>query len=251
MEKTIITPLPKKNNSSSPYDFRPISILCPTSKILERIVFSHISKFLETNHSIPNCQHGFRKNKSVVTQLIETNDDLSKAHKQKFSTDIIYFDLAKAFDKIPHARLISKLSSLGISGNILNWLKYYLSNRSYSVKVNTSYSKEYSIPNGVPQGTVGGPTLFIAYIADIIDFCNTEGVTIKLFADDLKIYFSSNSPINFNLPLQNFIYKFINYCNLNGLQIAATKCHVLHLGNKNPKLQYLLSNFVIPSFDSK
>jgi len=251
-KKSIITPIPKTKNTSNPYDYRPISQLCTTSKILEKIIFFQISKFFEDNKIIPECQHGFRKQKSIVTQLIEVHDDLSKAHENKNITDLILFDLSKAFDSIPHSRLIKKLNNFGIRGPLLEWIRDYLSNRKYSVKVGSKLSNEKSIPSGIPQGSIGGPILFIIYISDLIEFCKTENVVIKLFADDLKIYHTSNSTTEFNLPLQNFITKFTKYCSMNGLKIASEKCNVLHLGGRrNPKLPYFLFNSPIPTTEDQ
>ena len=246
----IISPIPKVLNSPNPIDYRPISLLCPTSKIFEKIIFSKISMFLEDNNIIPKSQHGFQMKKSVVTQLIETYEDLTFAHENKCITDIIYFDLSKAFDSVPHNRLIAKLSSIGIKGALLDLIKDYLTNRTFTVRVGNTFSSEKPAPSGVPQGSVGGPILFIAYISDIVSFCETEGVTIKLFADDIKAYHISNSVVNFNAPLQNFILKFTKYCDLNGLSIACNKCRVLHIGNKNPKNQYSIQKFLIPCVEN-
>ena len=161
------------------------------------------------------------------------------------SIDVIYFDLSKAFDSVPHNRLIEKLSSYGIRGPLLELIKNYLSNRTYTVKVENSFSTVKQIPSGVPQGSVGGPILFVAYIADIIEHCKTDNVVIKLFADDLKAYHMSPFHDKLNVPLQSFIKKFVNYCQINGLTIAPKKCNVLHIGNRNQKLPYYLSNLPI------
>ena len=240
-KKAIVIPLPKQKNSISPLDYRPIAILCPTFKVFERIIFTEITRFLEINHILPEYQHGFRSKKSVVTQLIETFNDLTDAYENKFITDIIFFDLAKAFDKIPNSLLVKKLALIGIQGPLLNLIQNYLNNRSFFVRVENTLSMEKHIPSGVPQGSVGGPILFTAYISDILTFCQIENVKIKLFADDLKAYYSSKSAINFNIPLQKFIQKFTEYCKINGFTIAPSKCNVLHLGgSKNPNYEYEL-----------
>ena len=172
------------------------------------------------------------------------------AHENKLSTDIIYFDLSKAFDSVPHKRLIEKLSQFGIRGALLDLIKHYLSNRTYTVRVGERYSAKKEAISGVPQGSVGGPILFVIYIADIIDFCRTDNVIIKLFADDLKAYHMSKIVNEFNIPLQNFIKKLSNYCELNGLFISPKKCNVLHVGNKNPKISYYLSNSPIHTIEN-
>lgn len=239
-KKAIIVPIPKVRNSSKPTDYRPISLLCPSSKVFEKILFGEITKFFEHNNLIPKLQHGFQSKKSVVTSLIETVEDLSIAHENNYSTDIVYFDLAKAFDSVPINRLIAKLNSFGICGSLLKLIEYYLSNRSYTVKVGQRFSCEKSIPSGVPQGSIGGPILFIAYISDLPKLCNVDGVTVKLFADDLKAYCSAKNPDSIVSPLQEFIQKFTSYCEINGLSINPKKCEVLHLGNKNKIHTYSL-----------
>lgn len=244
-KRSVIVPIPKVPNSSNPMDYRPISLLCPTSKVFEKILFTELTKFFTRNDLIPKCQHGFQSKKSVTTSLIETFEDLSIAHEKAHSTDIIYFDLSKAFDSVPINRLITKLNSYGISGAILKLISNYLSNRSYSVKVGQIFSNQKQIPSGVPQGSVCGPLLFISYIADLPKVCNVEGVTIKLFADDLKIYRSSKNPDSISTPLQEFIDKFSAYCSTNGLSVNSKKCEVLHLGNKNKNHTYsLLGNHI-------
>ena len=119
-------------------------------------------------------------------------------------------------------------------------IRNYLSNRTLSVRIGKNFSTKKNVPSGVPQGSVGGPILFNAYIADIVKFCKTDGVTIKLYADDLKAYHIRSTPDNLNSPLQSFIDKLINYCSLNGLAISEEKCRVMYLGNKNPNSPYYI-----------
>nr|CAD2193606.1 unnamed protein product [Meloidogyne enterolobii]CAD2204952.1 unnamed protein product [Meloidogyne enterolobii] len=114
-------------------------------------------------------------------------DDFTYALENKNSIDTIYFDLAKAFDTVPHSLLLSKLYKMGIQGNILSWINDYLSNRTFTVRVSNHYSEEKHCTSGVPQGSILGPLLFITFISDLPTYCATPGITLKLFADDLKI----------------------------------------------------------------
>lgn len=243
-KKAIINPIPKKSNPKYPIDFRPISLLCSSSKILEKIIANELQSFIEANNILPNCQHGFRKSHSVSTQLLEVMDDFTYSLENKCLIDVIYFDLAKAFDTVPHSLLISKLNNIGIQGNILSWINDYLSYRTFTVRVSNHFSKEKYCTSGVPQGSILGPLLFIIFISDLPEFCATPGITLKLFADDLKAYNIFKNSTDF--PLQIFIDKFSEYCQLNGLKIAIEKCSVLHLGNLNPLNNYFINNIAIP-----
>nr|CAD2163913.1 unnamed protein product [Meloidogyne enterolobii] len=245
-KKAIINPIPKKTNPQYPIDFRPISLLCSSSKILEKIIANELQSFIESNKILPACQHGFRKAHSVSTQLLEVMDDFTYALENKNSIDTIYFDLAKAFDTVPHSLLVSKLYKMGIQGNILSWINDYLSNRTFTVRV----SEEKHCTSGVPQGSILGPLLFITFISDLPTYCATPGITLKLFADDLKAYNVFKNRVT-EPPLQIFINKFSEYCHLNGLKIAIEKCSVLYLGNSNPSTKYFINDIVIPHISSE
>ena len=239
-KKSIIAPIPKVVNSPNAIEHRPISLLCPISKIFEKIIFTKLTEFLEQKQIIPSYQHGFQRKKSVI---------LSLGHENNHTTDILYFDLSKAFDSVPISRLIAKLSSFGVQGPLLQLISCYLSNRSYTVRVGQFYSQEKSVPSGVPQGSVGGPILFVAYISDLTKLCKVEGVKIKLFADDLKPYSTNKTPDDIHKPLQEFIVKFTDYCNTNGLSINPKKCNVLYIGNKNKQLSYTLLDSTIKTVE--
>nr|CAD2176218.1 unnamed protein product [Meloidogyne enterolobii] len=177
-------------------------------------------------------------------------DDFTYALENKNSIDTIYFDLAKAFDTVPHSLLVSKLYKVGIQGNILSWINDYLSNRTFTVRVSNHYSEEKHCTSGVPQGSILGPLLFITFISDLPTYCATPGITLKLFADDLKAYNVFKNRVN-QSPLQIFVNKFSEYCHLNGLKIAIEKCSVLYLGNSNPSTKYFINDIVIPHISSE
>jgi hypothetical protein len=250
-KESIIVPIPKKSNNNEINNFRPISLLCPTSKIFEQIIHRKIVTHLESNNILPLCQHGFRANHSVTNQLLSVVDDLSLAIENKKCADIIYFDLQKAFDTVPHSRLLKKISNMGIQGPLLVWLTDYLSDRKFCVKVNNTFSSQKDVTSGVPHGSILGQFLFIAYISDLPDFCETDGVTLKLCADDLKAYHISSLNPEFHGPLQNFIQKLEIYCSLNSLKISVGKCSSLHIGTKNPIHSYSLESSLIPNMYSQ
>ena len=140
--------------------------------------------------------------------------------------DSIYLDFAKAFDKVPHRRLIGKLDSYGIKGRILEWIKSFLRNRIQIVKVNGALSDEAKVLSGIPQGSVLGPILFIIYINDILDNISSNGL---IFADDTKIFSKINCRED-ALALQSDITLLEDWSKTWLLTFNPDKCHVLTLG---------------------
>ncbi len=110
--------------------------------------------------------------------------------------DVIYLDFCKAFDKVPHQRLLLKLKSYGITGNLYNWIQDFLIGRTQRVVLNGKMSEWRNVNSGIPQGSVLGPILFLVYINDFPD-CTT--CLIKLFAADSKLYSKVNTPHKPNL----------------------------------------------------
>ena len=159
---------------------------------MEHIIVSNIIwKHLHKHDIILHFQHGFQSGLSCESQLIETVHDWMTALDNTTQIDAILLDFAKAFDKVPHKRLLSKLTSYGITGNTHNWITSFLSNRKQRVSVNGALSDITDVTSGVPQGSVLGPILF---------YINVQS-SIRLFADDIIIYRkinSSNSPNRLN-----------------------------------------------------
>ena len=140
---------------------------------------------MNNNKLFSEEQYGSIKGKSCVTQLLEFMEDVTKAIDQGDEVDIIYLDFSKAFDKVPNRRLLMKLKSYGIRGKVLCWIKDFLNNRKQRFIVNGSFSEWRDITSGIPQGSVLGPILFLISINDLPDVIKCS---IKLFADDEKLY---------------------------------------------------------------
>jgi hypothetical protein len=180
-----IAPIYKKGNKTDPANYRPISLTSHVTKIFERVIRNRLVAFLEDNNLISSTQHGFRKGRSCLTQLLQHYDRILKNLNEGFETDVIYLDFAKAFDKVDHNILLQKLQRYGIRGELFAWIKAFLSNRTQTVVVNGQHSLPRPVISGVPQGSVLGPILFILYINDLHKVvCNCNAGS---FADDTKI----------------------------------------------------------------
>ncbi|KAK3870886.1 hypothetical protein Pcinc_023912 [Petrolisthes cinctipes] len=132
-------------------------------------------------------QHGFRPKRSCETQLlVTTHDILQSLNDTKIrQVDAIVLDFAKAFDKVPHQRLLHKLEFYGIQGQLLHWIRTFLTTRKQRVVLDGSQSPSVPVTSGVPQGTVLGPLLFLSYINDPPLSLSS---TTRLFADDSLVY---------------------------------------------------------------
>ena len=183
--EAIITAIHKKGVRNIVDNYRPISLTSVISKVIESFVRDHIVQHMMENHLFAEEQHGFVPMRNCVTQLLESMEAWSQIIEEGGCIDIIYTDFSKAFDSVPHTRLLKKIESYGIKGDILKWIGSFLSNRKQRVKVEASMSQWIPVTSGIPQGSVLGSTLFVLFINDMPSEIKN---TWKLFADDAKIF---------------------------------------------------------------
>jgi len=149
-----------------------------------------IVEHLEKHELIRESQHGFVKKKSCLSNLLVFIEEVTSYLDSGYPVDVIYLDFQKAFDKVPHHRLLMKLQAHGIGGNVLQWIGNWLSGRKQRVLMGGQVSDWCNILSGVPQGSVLGPLLFVIYINDIDEVVNSK---LLKFADDTKIFNKVNS----------------------------------------------------------
>ena len=173
-------------------NYRPISVLCISSKIFERAIHSQLCGLLEKNKLLSPYQCGFRKRYSTELATISLSDSILRSMDQGMLTGSVFIDLKKAFDTVDHDLIIEKLSRYGVRNSELLWSRNYLHDRSQVVQYENSLSPPSRISTGVPQGSVLGPLLFVLFINDLPD-CIIK-CSILMYADDTVLFFSARCP---------------------------------------------------------
>jgi ribonucleases P/MRP protein subunit RPP40 len=232
-----VCPIFKKGSRSQAGNYRPVSLTSQISKLLEAVIRDALVNHLEKNKLVSESQHGFRRGRSCLSNVLVFLDKVSRWVDEGDCVDAIYLDFAKAFDKVPHKRLIMKLESHGVSGSVLRWIEEWLKGRKQRVCVNGSFSGWRDVTSGVPQGSVLGPVLFLIYINDL----DSELLSWVLkFADDTKLYGRANSEID-RRRIQMDLNKLETWSKDWQMSFNIEKCKVMHIGKQNPTQKYYLN----------
>ena len=244
----IVSPIHKGGPKNVVSNYRPISVTSCCCRVLERIVRNKINDFLFNRHFITDSQHGFVSGRSTDTMLLKFYDYVTDKVDNGMVVDSVFFDFSKAFDVIPHNILISRLESSGILGNVLLWIKDFLSNRQQMVRIGHVSSNLLPVTSGVIQGSVLGPTLFNIFINDIdthVKYC-----TVLKYADDLRIFLSSTkSDIELG-DLQRKVQQDINsitkWACVSGMKFNINKCFYTTFGRSLYGRTYFINENIIP-----
>ena len=217
-------------NSSdwSQRNYRPVSLTSVCCKLCEHIVSKSIMEHLDTNSILTDSQHGFRAKRSCETQLLTFVDELHRNLANGSQIDLAILDFSKAFDVVPHDKLLHKLSYYGIRGQTLSWIRSFLADRTQRVVVDDKSSEVAPVPSGVPQGSVLGPILFLVFINDMPECIESS---CRLFADDSIIYreivTSSDCAV-----LQTDLDNLHEWESKWGMSFNPSKCNTMHITRK-------------------
>ena len=203
---------------------------------MESLVRHETMQHLLVNELLSRHQHGFMAGRSCTTQLLEVLDIWSRFLDEGDNADVVYLDFAKAFDTVPHSRMMYKLYSYGIRGKVWSWIEDYMCNRKQCVIVNGVHSSYVSVTSGVPQGSVLVPLLFLIYNNDLPDVVfNLD----KLFADYTKL-FARIRNLSDCQKLETDLFALQSWSKVWLLQFNISKCKILRLGCNPPAMTYSL-----------
>ena len=243
-KSSFVSPLHKKDSKAMASNYRPISLTSHIVKIYERVLRNRMVSHLEKNGLICNRQHGFRRGKSCLTQLLHHFDEIIEAFQNGHDVDAIYLDYAKAFDKVDHRLLLAKLRIYGFSDKLIKWVESFLTDRTQQVVVSGHLSLIAIILSGVPQGTVLGPILFLIFINDIHS-CVQHSI-VRCFADDTRLCKSITSCSDIS-KLQTDLENVIAWSRRNNMQLHQDKFELMcHSSNRK-----LISNLLELPFTSE
>ena len=246
MEKATIIPIHKKGkDKKDPNSYRPISLLSCLGKVVERIINWRLISFLEERQILSPTQTGYRKHKSTEDQLALIAQEVKNAFQEKKKVVSVFFDLTKAFDKVWREGLLLKIPESGVSGKMYRWIRCFLHDRSARVKLVGHLSKSVKMREGVPQGGVISPTLFLLYINNIT-------TVLPLHADDLAVCSASEYTTSSAYRIQEAVNKVEQWTNDWGLQIGEVKTQatVFSLSTSKEKVAIKLGDKTLPQVET-
>lgn len=244
-----ITPLFKKNNRLQVGNYRPVSILNVSSKILEKCVYKQVEDYLTSNNLIYEYQSGFRTGFSTDTCLIYIQDYIRQNMDLGHFTGMALLDVQKAFDSVDHKILTEKLEIIGIDSD---WFRSYLDNRQQVVDINGTISGKCTVTCGVPQGSLLGPLLFLIYSNDMKCAVSSK---LLLYADDSVLLVSDKDPDLVAQKLSDEMNNCYNWMVDNKLSMHAGKTELILFGSKSklrkiPKFEISFQDHKISSQNS-
>ena len=232
-----VIPLYKNDDPKIFSNYRPVSVLPVISKILERLMYNILIKYLNDNKILYSFQFGFRQNHSAVMALITLVDKISKALENGEFAIGLFLDFSKAFDTINYDVLFMKLFHYGVRGCALDWFMSYLTNRKQYVVYNGACSNLKPITCGVPQGSILGPLLFLIYVNDLAYV--SEYLFMVMFADDTNALVSHKDLMTLENRCNEEMIKISEWVNSNKLSLNVKKTqYMLFKGRKHIGIEH-------------
>ena len=221
MKTAKVIPIFKNKDKAHFQNYRPISLLPIFSKILERLAYNRLYKYLKQQNILTSSQYGFQKNISTEMAILELQNRIVKSISNKKWCVGIFLDLSKAFDTLDHRVLLLKLKHYGIRGMAFDWFRSYLSDREQYTEFRLVASKSLPIECGVPQGSILGPLLFLVYMNDVVH--HMKHAKPILFADDSNLIFEHENLSHLTKIINDELKQVSNWFHLNKLSLNIEK----------------------------
>ena len=226
-----ITPIHKTGCKMNVKNYRPVSILPVISKVIEKVVTTQMTEFLETNQLLSPSQYGFRRGYSTESACVHVTELLRDNIDRGGVVGAVFLDLRKAFDTVSHQRLLNKMVNFDFSAKTIKWIQSYLVNRTQCVRINNTNSTFKKYPKGVPQGSTISPILFSLYINDLPDVC--PAVHTQMYADDTAIFYHGEEPAEVAAVLSNAMNAICTWLTDNELSLNVEKTVAIFFAKKD------------------
>jgi hypothetical protein len=211
-----------------PASYRPVSLLCAVSKVLETVVKVQLQQHLDVSGNVPSSQHGFRRGRSCTTAVATAHAAWTSARRDGKVVGILAFDMSAAFDLVSAAELLPKLAAVGVRPNALAWFQCYLSGGKQRVDWNGTKSEVVEVVYGVRQGSILGPTLFLLHVSDMAQSVGVDVLQNGVFyADDSSVWIVGDTVAEVVAGLEEKASLFTAYVRGNGLVLNAGKTQFL------------------------
>ena len=227
----LVKPIPKDGDLSDVRNWRPISLLPVTSKVLEKVIYNFLSEQMTLAGCFSDNQYGYKRGAGTGDATYDLVNDLYGYRNDGLIGGALFVDFTKAFDSVIHSKLLNKIADLGLEYNNFKWFESYLDNRSQRTTFAWNISESKKVTYGVPQGSVLGPLLFVLYIDNVTKALSKA--KIKLYADDIVIYYGHKDMRVVTKVLEEESMVFANWVYDNRLTINPKKTEYMWLGSKH------------------